>query len=208
MSVLLVGSEGSMGKRYQAILKYLNVPFWRVEKDWTDLSIKCAPLVEKIIVATPTDTHVSVIKDLLPYRKPILCEKPITKNIDQLRNLLGACDQYGVKLRMMFQYGQLVNNDASELRSYYDYFRHGNDGLIWDCMQIIALANGDVTLSENSPVWKCSINGVALVASNMDRAYVDEVREFILGSSSNHQSPEWLLGVHEKVAAYEKAHNG
>jgi predicted dehydrogenase len=39
------------------------------------------------IVATPTVTHVSVIKELLPQSRPIFVEKPISDNMDEVLSL-------------------------------------------------------------------------------------------------------------------------
>jgi len=87
--ILLIGAGGSMGRRYSAILKYLNKSFLPVDKE-TSLNelgkkaVKCAGA----IVATPTDTHEDVIKQLIPTRIPILCEKPVTKNPEKLKEIL------------------------------------------------------------------------------------------------------------------------
>lgn len=154
---------------------------------------------DRFIVATPTDTHYSLIKELIPYNKPILCEKPISKNISEVKELLDS----GL-ISMMMQYRRLACGTSEEMgESHYDFYNHGNDGLIWDCFQIIALANGPVSLSDNSPVWKCQINGHNLRKSEMDMAYVEEVRDWIDGE--NEESLGIILKYHEKVANYERA---
>lgn len=205
--IAIIGSEGSMGKRYQAILNYLGEPFIAIDKTKpSDKSVadeikKC----DRIIIATPTNTHVALLKELLPTRLPILCEKPITKDIDELIDLHAFCARSGLKYEMVYQYKEL-NAPAEKNRwSYYDYFRHGSDGLAWDCIQIIGLAQGPVWLKEESPVWECTINGTKQSLSDMDKAYITMMRKWL--NRSLDQTMDEILHVHQKVVAYIESQN-
>jgi hypothetical protein len=193
---LIVGSEGSMGKRYQAILKYINEEF-----ECHDLMLNrpVGPLekYDRFIVATPTITHLGWVRALDCYERPILCEKPISKNLGEVREVL-ACKS---PLTMQMQYLELSSkNDMGH--SYYDYYHHGPDGLVWDCFQIIALAKGTFSLYEKSPIWECMINGRQLSRSSMDLAYVDYVKKWIKGEELTPRSS--ILAWHEKVSKYEE----
>jgi predicted dehydrogenase len=48
------------------------------------------PVVEGIVVATPTSTHADVIEALLPRGVPIYCEKPLCDDADRARRLAAA----------------------------------------------------------------------------------------------------------------------
>jgi hypothetical protein len=194
--ILIVGGRGSMGRRYQAILKYLGKSFVAVDQETTSNEMKTYALrSDGVILATPTDLHVSQIRELLPLKKPILCEKPITKNLEELRTLFGEIEKSHTPFRMMFQYSVLsAPNRIGKTR--YDYFRTGNDGLIWDCMQIIGLARGEVELKNESPVWSCILNGKTLNFTSMDAAYVAYVQRWFLNPEQDLKN---LLTLHEKT---------
>jgi hypothetical protein len=202
MNILIVGSEGSMGKRYQAILKYLGH-----NPVCADLGTSNNELIDKamgsggVIIATPTHTHTDIIRLVAPTRKPILCEKPVCKDPEELRGVLELVQTFGTPFAMMMQYKELAHRDTIG-PSMYNYFRHGNDGLIWDCFQVIALARGTVNLGEDSPVWACKINGKTLNLSHMDSAYISYVQKW-LKNPDFHDHTE-IQRMHEKVAAAER----
>lgn len=204
---LIIGSEGSMGKRYQAILRHLGENF-----SCADIGMPILPkhrICDRYIVCTPTDTHYNILKSIIPLGKPILCEKPITKSLTALADIFSMCKQYNTQFNMTFQYSELASKDQLSYQvldsgdSSYDYFRTGNDSLIWDCLQIIGLANGPVEIKNDSPIWKCKINGKYLSLADMDGAYVSFVKKWINGEiNQNHDD---LYKIHEKV---EKMANG
>lgn len=194
-----------MGKRYQAILKYQDVPFECLDLDNLEDGPALLSKAEKIIIATPTDTHLNLISMVAPYKVPVLCEKPITKSRDELLHLEQIAKTHSLNLTMMMQYSELPGF-AFGPQSYYNYFRHGNDGLIWDCMQIIVLHKGrheDLVLHEKSPVWECKINGRWVDLREMDLAYIDFVSKWLTKLKTSH-SMEYLIQIHDKVRAYEE----
>lgn len=201
MSILIVGSEGSMGKRYQAILSHLGKNFSCVDLIHTRAHIdKMAYTSEGIIIASPTHTHLPYVQSFCQMKKPILCEKPLSTDPHEISEILNLSDAGDFPLTMMMQYQWLVN-PALVGESYYDYFRHGADGIVWDCMQIIALAKKSVHLREKSPIWKCRINGYDLNVSHMDSAYVEYVSNWLKHPS---QDLGYLAEIHSKVLEYEQ----
>lgn len=195
---LIIGALGSMGARYQAILGYLGLEFECVDKEDSEESIiSKAQKSSEIIICTPTETHFSYLKKLIPLQIPILCEKPISKNLMEMEEILDYVEAFKTKFSMAFQYSELIPKDQSSGRSYYNYFRSGRDGIVWDCLQIIALAKGDVVLLNESPIWKCMINGLELNLSDMDAAYVTFIEKWINGQI--HQTTHELFKIHEKV---------
>jgi len=151
---------------------------------------------ERIILCTPTENHFQYLQNLIPLQKPILCEKPITKKLSELEKVLSTVENHKTPFSMTFQYSELVN-PLSEGPSLYRFFRSGKDGLVWDCLQIIGLAKGEIQLSNDSPVWRCVLNGTELNLGQMDFAYLNFVRKWTEGRI--YQSPEMLFKIHEKT---------
>lgn len=204
MSILIIGSEGSMGKRYQAILKYLGQSYKCADlihdENWVD---KIASSSTAIIIATPTNTHLKMIRKFssIPGKNiPILCEKPLVNNKKELKELLYEVKSKKIKLRMMYQY-QMLDNMSANGQSSYNYFRHGKDGLIWDCMQIISLARGGVDILESSPIWNCKLNGEELNLSDMDKAYVDYIKFWF---NYPEQDISYLSDIHLKTIEFDQ----
>lgn len=166
--ILIIGNKGSMGRRYSALLRHKCIAFDGVDIDTSIEAIaKLSNKYEGLIVATPTDTHYSILTKLADSKANILCEKPITKSADELNDILTIYKNKN--LQMVMQYRELDIGRGGD--SFYDYYNHGRDGLFWDCLQIIALARGKVMLSESSPFWNCKLNGQNLNISEMDYAY-------------------------------------
>ena len=195
MKILILGIKGSMGRRYRAILDYLKVDY-----DGIDLHNE-ATMQERlrtsthVIIATPTDTHYSYICKLAGqmYSGPVLCEKPITKNLEELKHIY---DQR-IDVTMMNQYIHMIApSDTQSGVSGYNFFHHGNDGLVWDCIQIIGLAKGRLYLREEFPTWLCQINGEFLSKDTVDKAYVTFVKGWLYGERQNHGR---IYQMHEKA---------
>ena len=204
--IAIIGADGSMGQRYQAILRHLRVDYrcFDVEHSMDDIKAACED-ARGIIIATPTYTHITFLREILPLRKMVLCEKPVSYEIEALREFTSWCSGNGYSFTVMMQYGELVSY-RSVGDSFYDYFRHGPDGLIWDCFQVIVLANGTIRLAEQSPFWDCCINGTRMLLSDMDGAYVRFVHKWLSGSI--HHSPSMILNWHEKVDCFAKEFYG
>ncbi len=190
--ICLIGANGNMGKRYQAVMRYLEIPF-----DGFDLEnmgyFNPDLAYHSFIVATPTDTHIEILENLKAYDLPILCEKPITKNLGDLKRLLNS----GIKLRMINQYEYILRWSAYG-PTYYDYFKSGADGLAWDCINIIGLSESLPSLHNISPIWKCAINGQELSISQMDAAYIRMIDDWYKNPQPDH---DYILEAHEKVKA-------
>lgn len=194
-----------MGKRYQAILRYLGKPYACLDVDTTENEAEnLKARATAFIVATPTSTHLPILYDLANYRKPILCEKPVCTSLDDLDEWLAAVSDEGLPFRCMLQYTELgIPKDCGP--TYYDYFRSGPDGLVWDCLQIVGHATDpyNVRLNNESPIWKCAINGKVLSLHDMDAAYVAHVLRWFQDPK---QRGRQIFDVHEKTAAYLDRH--
>jgi len=198
--VLIVGSEGNMGSRYRIICNSLGVEVFGIDKglnDFNDL-LKEIMTVDGIIIATPTATHLDFLKTLHKTNLPILCEKPLTTDIKKLTEFFNEDFHKKSKIRMVNQYEYMISEDDIG-SSYYNYFKHGSDGLGWDHINIIGLAKGDVQIGENSAVWQCQINGAELCIADMDHAYIAMIEDWM-------QKPDgdlaYILEAHTKVSEF------
>lgn len=170
MKVLLIGGLGSIGKRYAAILRNLKVNF-----DTYDITVRFEPKFENydsFIVATPTDTHLDYLKKLKSFGRPILCEKPISKNVDDIPTDLDAyvvCN-YLYVVRML--------NLPSPFKIFYDYYNTGKDGMHWDCCQLIYL-DPQAKLRTNSHRWNLNVNDNWIKYRNLEEAYYRMISDFV-----------------------------
>lgn len=200
--ILLVGADGNMGARYKAILRFLGKEFRGVDKNNSDDAImRAAHASDGILIATPTATHTQLIRKFMHLKKPLMCEKPITKDMKEFRALMAELQERKTPFRMVNQYRMLAG--ASRMgRSFYDYFKHGSDGIYWDCLQIIGLARGEIRIAEDSPIWRCMINGKAITLSHMDAAYIAYLQEWFKTPA---QDLSQIIEAHEKTAELERA---
>jgi len=58
--------------------------------------------VEAILIATNTDTHADIIKDVAAAGKHIFCEKPLALELDVIDSALDAVNKAGIKLQVGF----------------------------------------------------------------------------------------------------------
>lgn len=201
MSILIIGANGNMGLRYQAILKHLGKPFVGVDKECSPRQArKIAKHSDAVIIASPTHSHISYLYALHDLKKPVLCEKPFTKDVRELSDFVNKASPEDPNISMVYQYKELASKRRGP--SSYNYFKHGGDGLIWDCIQVIGLARDAVTLQEDSPVWKCQINGLNLRIADMDHAYVSFIEKWLSGEK---QRLGDILDIHQKTYEMEKA---
>ena len=186
-----------MGRRYAAILEHLGHE-WGGE-DLGPQGKGSFGDSDAIIIATPTSTHADLIRKVMWLGKPILCEKPICKDMGELRNLMSDCVKAGARLQVVSQYDYLVRQ-GDQGPTQYDYFKTGPDGLPWDCIQIVDHARDTPTLKNKSPVWHCVINGKVLNLADMDGAYVRMIDEWLARPRNDISR---ILESHAKCAALE-----
>jgi myo-inositol 2-dehydrogenase / D-chiro-inositol 1-dehydrogenase len=82
----------------QAVADELGVQ--RVVKDYHDLLAD--PEIEAILIATSTDTHAFIMKDVAAAGKDIFCEKPLALELNKIDEALAEVKKAGVKLQVGF----------------------------------------------------------------------------------------------------------
>ena len=113
--ILLVGANGSMGKRYQAILKSLGERFFPFDLDTIDIPPDSC--FKAVIIASPTDMHSYHIKKF-GHLGPVLCEKPVCKSLTELEDTLHYIRENNINFTMMNQY-KLLDDPMSSGDTFF-----------------------------------------------------------------------------------------
>lgn len=195
MKVLVLGAKGNMGRRYCSILQYLKFNY--IGLDIGDDPEEYMPDCDKIIIATPTESHLDFINLFSFYGKPILCEKPIAYNIADLEVLKEKLAVMKCELRMVDNY-KYVAFDPIRMHSgsQYNYYNSGKDSKHWDCIQIHGIAVGDASISNESPIWKCVLNGYNVDRRSIDISYVKMIQNWYYNPVNNW---EFIMRAHKRV---------
>jgi len=82
----------------QAVADELGIQ--RVVKDYHDLLAD--PEIEAILIASSTDTHAFIMKDVAAAGKHIFCEKPLALELDKIDDALAVVKKSKVKLQVGF----------------------------------------------------------------------------------------------------------
>jgi hypothetical protein len=178
MKVAVFGSNGSMGKRYMAILKFLKIKAVPIEigDTWDSTTF------DRAIVAIPTDDHFDLLTELLPLNKPILCEKPLSKDLKEIK-ILENLDKYGW-IRVVSNWNFLpqvlfIHNEVE-----YDHYNTGKDGLFWDCCQLLMIArDSKCEIKNTSPVFKATINNLSVSLDDIAMSYVTMVQRWMVNKN-------------------------
>ena len=186
--VYIVGYNGNMARRYRACLNYLGV-----HHCGEDVGMKKGDVrdCDGIIIATPTPLHNMHIRQFAPWDLPILVEKPISLEPFILN---------GGNVQMVNQYAHTGPWPGGT--TYYNCWNSGKDGLPWDVINVIGLAEKDVYVESNSPIWKCTINGKELTLNDIDNSYVKMIDAWVKNPKPN---TDYILKAHKKVRQYIEA---
>lgn len=178
--ILLIGGNGSIGRRYQAILEYLEEPY--IVHDFPFLVSECNwPDFDKAIIASPTNTHEHYCNLLSRMNKPFLCEKPLSKDVEASRRISEECKN-----------GFVVNNYAFVNTSVgfppipatidYDFYNTGRDGLVWDVCQLVYLAyisKAELMVIRKSYTWHFQLNHWKVPYDCIEASYMQMIRAFL-----------------------------
>jgi myo-inositol 2-dehydrogenase / D-chiro-inositol 1-dehydrogenase len=59
--------------------------------------------IDAVVIATPTDTHASLLRAAVAHRVPAFCEKPIAADLADTRRLVAEVEESGVPVQVGFQ---------------------------------------------------------------------------------------------------------
>lgn len=190
-----------MGRRYYAILKHLGVEYVNREDPLFRGANKSTQF-SQVIVATPTESHFDLLWDLIENFniRAILCEKPICKEPNKIQSLIDHAAYYGVDVRMVCNWSFVKPNSRLKPECNfvdYDCYNTGKDGLAWDCIQLIYLANGMPTLKTKSPTFKTFINRKGISLDDIANSYVRMIEAWL-------KDPALLWSLEDAKKATEK----
>ena len=195
MKVYIFGYKGGMANRYKTILRSRGHEVGGEDIEGMHHGFKLED-ADAVIVATPTSTHVDMLRRVGLCGKPILVEKPVSFDMTELERLVDDLKAFGTQLRMVDQYRYIIQKHAPmEGLTYYNYFKHGSDGP-FDFINIVYHARGPVDIQEDSPVWFCVVNGRRLSIADMDQAYIDMVEDWLRDPAADY---DHILEAHRKV---------
>lgn len=173
MRVLVLGSEGSTGKRYVAILRMLGA-----EVETYDIqhfrNNRKYPRGLNAIVATPTHLHYTHCRDLLKmgYKK-ILVEKPFSRSVEEIQSIIDISgdSEISVVCNWKFSFFNELKHGSHVVS--YNYFNHGNEKEpIWDLCQLLYLNDGlRLDFSCTSPFFTVTVDGFQISLSDMEKSY-------------------------------------
>jgi len=179
--IALIGGNGSIGRRYQAVLNYIKEPYLVIEKD-DDPAILDRPDITHAIIATPTETHMEWCERAAHKNIWFLCEKPLSKHREEIKPLLQKTGF--VVNNWAFVSTNMNNTQANHLS--YNFYNTGRDGLVWDVCQLVYLshlANGILEVRTDSYEWAAHWNGVQVPYNFIEASYLQMVRAFITHDS-------------------------
>lgn len=189
MRILLIGANGSIGSRYAAIFRYMGIKYTPIEV-WDRLEDVVSDNRQEYtyaLIASPTETHIEFCNRLLTLNIPFLCEKPLTQDLEEAKDLMDRVIKEGATGRC-----HVVCNYEILFRSYspmdeisYNYYKTGPDGMLWDCCQLLYYAYKneiECHIFTDSPVWTLEVDGEVVPYRDIEESYVDMIRCWLRGS--------------------------
>lgn len=200
--ILLIGGCGSIGRRYHAILKKMNceIDVYDLAQEKEDPERILRTNCDRAVIASPTETHMDYAYALASRGVPFLCEKPLSKSVDECRRLARKVRGNGVQSYVVNNYAYVVQmmNIRSVKRITYDYYHTGRDGIYWDACQLIYL-DKDVRLKSESPLWQVTINDVPVKYRWLEMSYIEMLQDFVSGETADLWTVSQGLGMSEAV---------
>lgn len=177
--ILIIGSEGSIGKRWCAVARSFGHTVHRYDLGSPESIL--ATDVDRVLIASPTETH---LKYLLRYggRVPILCEKPLCTNINTINTLKTIEGHHRIQMVNNWTYfSDQIMEPGNNIISY-DHYAGGHECEAYNFAQPIYLAKS-LSISYKSPTLKIVINGARVQLENIEFSYLQTYRNWIEGQT-------------------------
>lgn len=182
MKVLVIGSAGSTGQRYCAILRFLHHIV--EEYDINDSTFRL-PKADAVIIASPTECHYVHIIQALSQGGPVLCEKPLVKSLDELFMLQDA--RHIDRLAMVCNWAYLPWPTVLKPESHHITYNYYNPGprkykIYQNMAQALLLDKGRPILNLESPILNLSVDGRPYTCRDIEMSYVRMLDEWLKGT--------------------------
>lgn len=193
LRILLIGGMGSIGSRYREILRQLGIAFEILDTDGRDPHFDVEKYLEtskfdKVIICTPTHTHEEYVDMLLDLKKPLLCEKPVSKNTDVTLQLANKASYLNVPAFVVNNYAFIERErplkECFPRTLSYQYYNTGRDGLLWDCCQLVYLAfkeRAELRLDRKGAIWKFHLGDFEVPYRWVEESYYQMIIAFADG---------------------------
>ena len=207
MKILIIGGNGSIGKRYQAIMRHENILFEVVDdQNGVDLSRYS---FDKALIASPTATHKDYCMQLVSMKKEFLCEKPLAQTQEEAQFVATAAKNVGVQAAIVCNWKvlveRLVRNIYPPYKIVYDYYNTGNEDLKWNMAQLIYLDSW-VRIYTDSPRWNVQINGQDIKYRQLEHSYVLMIKDWVSGLYQNLWTLEDGVKMVSECNRWDKRH--
>lgn len=182
---LVIGALGSIGRRYVQILENMKCEVYQ-----SDIKTASTPTIEwinnhgimRIVVASPTFTHLKYASYLSGSKAFVLVEKPI----------IISKDEYEIfpkkeNIRMVSNWLWLpgINPAPGTNTIYYDYFDQGKEKYEYNMAQPIYLGDKHSAFKSKSTIFRCFINSIQVFIEDVQRSYVNMVDMWIKNPENN-----------------------
>jgi len=147
--------------------------------------------VDRVVLATPTSTHYRYIKFFAAKNIPILCEKPACTASNEILQLQKTVK---VDFRVVCNWSYVLPDRLLPEKNEIIYRNQtsGNDGLAWDCIQLIYLSDDyKCDLGVGVP-WDITINGVTITPKMIEDSYTKMMADWL-------RHPERLWSMEDAV---------
>jgi hypothetical protein len=177
MKILIIGSNGSTGKRYSKILSENGneiIPY-DIEEFKKDLGLEI-PSCDKAIIACPTKIHYHLYFRTKTWNynlKPndILIEKPVS---DKIENITGTYVIKPIECKMVCNWAFVFPDEIlypGTSTVYYNYLNTGKEGYWFDTCQLHILSNGRGQITNDSPQFNAKINDRTITKKMIEKSY-------------------------------------
>jgi len=207
MRILICGAAGNMGRRYTAILKNMRIEvigFDIEESKYKDIS---KIDFDKAIIATPTETHHSYCREMIRLKKPFLCEKPISRRLERIKDILEGCKTNNVDGRMVCNW-TFVHKENIYRPNFchidYNFYNTGKDGFHWDLIQLYYLSCEPSFFKKELPYFFAYIHPKKVTLDDICESYIRMISTW-LNTPENLWDIEDALKATEKVLKYMEA---
>jgi hypothetical protein len=179
--ILLIGGNGSIGRRYQSVIRALEYPFEIYDNPKHKAGDPWNKNVSHALICTPTETHTFWAKECARAEIPFLCEKPFSKRPSDALRFKDA------KAFVVNNYNFLPCAQVPR-KIYYNFYNTGKDGLVWDVCQLVYLAwkNGvELEVTRDSFWWDMKWGQHQVPYNDIERSYYYMVKAFMTGDATN-----------------------
>lgn len=90
---------------------------------WDEITTSGA---DAVVVTVGTDAHAATLRDVLPLRLPVLCEKPIAMSLAETESVIALAESHGSTMQIGFQ-----RRFDDAIRNVYDCIVSGDMGTLY-----------------------------------------------------------------------------